>query len=151
MNILVTGATGLVGAEVIRQAITDDSINNVTALARRDLPLQHSKLRTIIHKEFMNYSAVQSMLGSFDACLWCLGVSQLQVSKEEYHLITYDYALAAAKAMQQANPNMVFLFVSGEGADTTEQSKTLFARVKGKTENALQRLGINKAGRHTAR
>lgn len=75
-----------------------------------------------------------------DACLWCLGISQSQVSKEQYHVITYDYAMAAANAMLNANPTISFLFLSGGGADSTEQSKTLFARVKGKTENALKNL-----------
>jgi uncharacterized protein YbjT (DUF2867 family) len=142
MNILVTGATGLVGAEVIREAIKDSHITRITAIARRPLTLQHSKLETIIHQDFADYSRLQHVFKRHDACLWCLGVSQTQVNKEQYHVITHDYALAAAKAVMQANPPMTFLFVSGEGADTTEQSKTLFARVKGKTENALRRLGM---------
>lgn len=141
MNIIVTGATGLVGAEVIREAIKDDGITSITALARRPLNIsQHPKLNTVIHKEFMNYSGLEKLFAINDACLWCLGISQSQVSKEEYHVITYDYAIAAAKAMLQANPVMTFLFLSGAGADPEEKSKTLFARVKGKTENELQRM-----------
>jgi uncharacterized protein YbjT (DUF2867 family) len=141
MNIIVTGATGLVGAEVIREAIKDDGISSITALARRPLTIPaHPKLNTVIHKEFMNYSGLEKLFAMNDACLWCLGISQSQVSREEYHVITYDYTIAAAKAMLKANPVMTFMFLSGEGADTTEQSKTLFARVKGKAENELQRM-----------
>jgi uncharacterized protein YbjT (DUF2867 family) len=141
MNIIVTGATGLVGAEVIREAIKDDGISSITALARRPLAIpQHPKLNPVIHKEFMNYSGLEKLFAIHDACLWCLGISQSQVSKEEYHVITYDYTIAAARAMLKANPVMTFMFLSGAGADPEEKSKTLFARVKGKTENELQRM-----------
>lgn len=140
MKILVTGATGLVGAEVIRQAIKDPAITEVIALTRNPTDIQHSRLKTIIHKDFLKYDNLGEVLKDVDACLWCLGISQSQVSKEQYHVITHDYALAAANAMLQANPDITFLFVSGNGADSTEKSRILFARVKGKTENALQRL-----------
>jgi len=140
MNILVTGATGLVGAEVIRQAIIDDDVQRVTALVRRPLSIQHAKLTTILHQDFLDYSGITDNLKNIDAFLWCLGISQSQVTKDKYHVITYDYALAAANALLQANPNVAFLFLSGAGADSTEKSRTLFARVKGKMENALSRL-----------
>ena len=140
MRIIVTGATGLVGAEVIRQAISDPNVAQITALSRRPLNLSHPKLKTVIHHNFLDYTQLGDVFKSHDACLWCLGISQSQVSKEEYHTITYSYAVEAAKAMVQANPSISFLFLSGAGADSTEQSKTLFARVKGKTENALKQL-----------
>ncbi|HEY0679272.1 MAG TPA: NAD-dependent epimerase/dehydratase family protein [Chitinophagaceae bacterium] len=144
MNILVTGGTGLAGAEVIRQAIADPEIKKITTLTRRPLVIEHPKLETIIHKDFVNYSGLEDVMSRQDACLWCLGISQSQVSQREYFVITYNYALAAAKALLSANPSITFLFLSGAGADTTETSKTLFARVKGKTENALQSLGLKR-------
>jgi uncharacterized protein YbjT (DUF2867 family) len=144
MNLLVTGATGLVGAEVVRQAIIDDDISQVTCLVRRKGSIQHPKLKYIEHKNFLDYSSLVDVFRQQDACIWALGVSQTQVSKEKYHEITHDYAVAAARALVIANPEITFLFVSGEGADPTETSKTLFARVKGKTENALLRMNIKK-------
>jgi uncharacterized protein YbjT (DUF2867 family) len=142
MKIIITGATGMVGSEVVRQALTDNDITKVIALVRRPLAMQHPKLAVIIHKDFLDYTSVTDVLKEADACIWCLGVSQLQVSKEEYIKITHDYAVEAAKAMIAANPEITFLFVSGDGADNTEQSKTIFAREKGRTENDLKKLGI---------
>ncbi len=140
MKILITGATGLVGAEAVRQAIVDGDITEITALTRKALNIRHSKLQTIIHADFLNYGSLKEILSKQDACLWCLGISQSQVSKEQYKIITYDYTLLAAQAMVEANPFIHFLFVSGEGADPTGKSHTLFASVKGKTENALQQI-----------
>jgi nucleoside-diphosphate-sugar epimerase len=140
MKIIVTGATGTVGAEVIRQAILDKDIESITALSRKPIPVQHGRVSTIMHKDFLDYNGLENVFHEHDACIWCLGISQSQVSKQAYEVITYDYAMAAAKAMKQANRNMTFLFLSGAGADSAEKSRTLFARVKGKTENALQRL-----------
>jgi uncharacterized protein YbjT (DUF2867 family) len=144
MKILVTGATGLVGAEVIREAIKDDEIKQITAIARRSLSIRHPKLTTILHEDFLNYNNLLPVIAAHDVCLWCLGISQTQVNKEQYHVITYDYAIAAANAIKKANPAMTFLFLSGEGADQTEKSRQIFARVKGKTEKALLQLGLSK-------
>jgi NAD(P)H-binding len=142
MKIIVTGATGMVGSEVVRQSLSDSDITKVTALVRRPLAIEHPKLDVIIHKDFLDYISLNDVFKKADACIWCLGVSQLQVSKEEYIKITHDYAIAAAKAMVTANPSVRFLFVSGVGADNTEQSKTIFAREKGRTENDLKKSGL---------
>lgn len=142
MKIIVTGATGLVGAEVLRQAILDNDITEITALVRKPIEINHSKIKTILHSEFLNYSGLEEVFKSHDAMVWALGISQTQVSKENYEVITYDYTMAAANAIKIANPEMAFLFVSGGGADSTEKSRTIFARVKGKTENALIKLGL---------
>lgn len=145
MRIIITGVTGVVGTETVRQALLDPRITRVTALSRRPVPLHHEKLRVLVIENFLEYSSIESDLKDHDACLWCLGVSQNQVrSDEEYHTITYEYALAAAKTFHRINPDIIFGFVSGMGADSTERSKTLFARVKGKTENALLKLPLKK-------
>lgn len=144
MKIIVTGATGMAGSEVLRQAILDDGISEIIALARRPLEITHPKIRTLLHQDFLNYDAVAENFKDADACIWYLGKSQLQVSKALLTVITYDYAVAAAKAMLGANPAIHFVFLSGNGADSTEKSNVLFARLKGKTENALLQLGFKK-------
>jgi uncharacterized protein YbjT (DUF2867 family) len=144
MKIIVTGGTGLVGAEVLREAILNPEITEVTALVRKPLRVKHPKIREVIHKDFLNYDSLTTVFKEYDAFAWCLGVSQSQVTPEMYETITYSYAVEAAKAMLAANPSMTFLFVSGGGADSSEKSKTLFARVKGKTENALRKMAIRK-------
>ena len=144
MKIIITGSTGTVGSEVVRQAVADDDIEQVILIARRPTEINHPKIREIIHKNFLDYSGFESTFREADACLWCLGISQTSVSKEEYFVITYDYAVAAAKAMLAANPSITFLFLSGQGADSTEKSRVRFARVKGQTENALRAMNFRK-------
>lgn len=141
MKIIITGATGMVGSEVLKQSLLDADIKKVTAIVRKPLNIQNPKLNVIIHSNFLDYSGLGEVFKEHDACLWCLGISQTKVkSEEEYHTITYDYAINAAKAMLQSNSSIGFLFLSGMGADSTMKSRTLFARVKGKTENDLIKL-----------
>ena len=144
MRILVTGATGLAGAEVVRQAIVDKDIDAITALVRRPLKIEHPKLKTLVHQDFSDYSGLAEIFKNQDACIWCLGISQTQVNEAEYIRITLDYVVAAAKAMLAANPEIAFLFLSGMGADSKEKSRTLFARIKGKAENELRRMPFKK-------
>ncbi len=144
MKIIVTGATGLVGAEVVREAIKNPQITAITAIVRSNLDLKDDKLKIITHQDFMNYDELKNEIKSADAMLWCLGISQTQVSKIEYEVITYDYTIAAAKAVQLFNPDCTFIFLSGEGADITEKSKTIFARVKGRAENELNKMQLKK-------
>jgi uncharacterized protein YbjT (DUF2867 family) len=144
MKIIITGSTGTAGSEVARQAVADDDIEQVILIARKPTHIRHPKIREIIHQNFLDYSGLENVFKEADACIWCLGISQTQVTKEEYFVITHDYAVAAGKAMLAANPSITFLFLSGQGADTTEKSRVRFARVKGQTENVLRAMNFKK-------
>jgi uncharacterized protein YbjT (DUF2867 family) len=144
MRLIVTGATGMAGAEVVRQALAHPAIDGVTALARQPVELEHPKLTTLEITDFLNYQPALPRLAGHDACLWCLGVSQRDVAEAEYIRITRDFTLAGAAAMQSVNPALTFGFLSGEGASSTEQSRLLFGRIKGQTENRLGTLGLRR-------
>lgn len=140
MKLVLTGATGFTGGEVLRQALEDASITEVLVLGRRPVGITHPKLRERL-VDFLDYGGID--FSAYDACAWCLGVSQTKANEEEYIRITLDYAMAAAKAMFTANPSFRFCFVSGRSADPTEQKKTLYARIKGRTEVRLRALSEN--------
>jgi uncharacterized protein YbjT (DUF2867 family) len=138
VRVLLTGATGLAGSEALRQCLADPAVTAVNVLARRAPAVTDAKLSFVLCKDFLDYSAVDAALRDLDACLWCLGVSQGQVgSNEEYERVTFGYTVAAAKALLAHNPALAFSFLSGQGADSKEKSFILYARVKGRTENAL--------------
>src|ERR1700722_19789855 len=128
MKLIITGATGTAGSEAVRQALIDPRVEKVTVLSRKPLAVTHEKLNVILLDDFSNYSGVLEQLKGHDACLWCLGISQNAVSGQDYHKITYDYTLAATKALHSVNPGLTFCFLSGQGADSKEKSGILFAR-----------------------
>jgi uncharacterized protein YbjT (DUF2867 family) len=144
MKVIITGSTGTVGSEVVRQAVADNDIEQVILLARNPADIMHHKITQIIHKNFLDYSGLEDVFKKADASVWCLGISQTKVTKEDYFVITHDYAVAAAKAMLAANPSITFLFLSGQGADSSEKSRVRFAKVKGQTENALIAMNFKK-------
>ncbi|MGH7738737.1 MAG: NAD(P)H-binding protein [bacterium] len=144
MNLLITGATGTAGVKVLEAALGDKRVKKVTVLSRKPLSVKSPKLKVVLMKDFADYSKVKKDLRGQNACLWCLGISQNAVDEPEYIRVTYDYTLAAAQAMKAASPKLTFCFLSGNGAATSEKSPMLFGRVKGKAENALDRLGLQR-------
>ncbi|RDJ23118.1 NAD-dependent epimerase/dehydratase family protein [Bosea caraganae] len=140
MKVLIFGATGMVGQGVLRECLLDDGVRTVVTVGRHPTGQKHPKLREIIHADLLNYRALEGRLSGFDACFFCLGVASAGMSEADYSRITYDIPLAAAQALLPRNPEMTFVHVSGGGADSSEQGRVMWARVKGKAENALLRL-----------
>jgi len=143
MKIIVTGATGLIGAEVIRQAIIDQDIDIIIAIARNKPPVESPKLIFIQHNDFNDFTAIADHFRDADAVIWALGISQTQVTRSAYIAITFDYVMACARQCLVSNPAIRFVFVSGNGADITEKSPTIFRKIKGKAENGLNATGLN--------
>lgn len=137
MKVILFGATGMIGQGVLKAALADPGVERVLAVVRSPLGETHAKLRELQHKDFKDFGAVAGELAGYDACLFCLGVSAGGMSEAEYTAITYDVTLAAAKAVLAASPDARFLYVSGAGTDGTEKGRAMWARVKGRTENAL--------------
>src|ERR1700722_8473367 len=140
MRVLLFGATGMVGQGVLRECLLDPNVEQVQTVGRTPTRMQHPKLREIVHPDLFYYSKIEADLSGFDACFFCLGVSSAGMKAEEYERITYGITLAAAETLCRLNPQMKFVYVSGAGTDSTERGRSMWARVKGKTENALLRL-----------
>ncbi len=135
MKILLFGATGSAGGTVLEACLEASIVDEVRAITRRPLMHTNGKLRTFVHKDFLNYATVQEAFRSIDACLFCLGISSTQVSQEEYRTITYSYTLAAANMFKAQCPGAAFHYISGRG--TRSDSRMAWARVKAQTEQDL--------------
>jgi uncharacterized protein YbjT (DUF2867 family) len=140
MNVLLFGATGMVGQGVLRECLLDPHVQQVRVVGRTPSGVRHPKLRETVHPDLWHYEEIEAELSGFDACFFSLGVSSAGMKAEEYEHITYGITLAAAETLCRLNPEMKFLYVSGAGTDSTERGRSMWARIKGKTENALLRL-----------
>lgn len=144
MNILLFGATGMIGQGVLRECVLADDVEHVVAITRRTTGKTHYKLREIILPDVAKLSGVETDLANIDACFFCLGVSSAGMSEANYTRLTYDLTLSIARTLSRINPQMRFIYVSGLGTDSSERGRTMWARVKGKTENALLQLPFRK-------
>ena len=137
---VILGATGFVGGGVLLKALDSDKVESVLVIGRRSCGVNHHKLKELIHHDFFDYSAIEQQLTGYHACFFCLGVSSLGMNEQDYHRITYDLTMQAATTLSRMNPDMTFCYVSGTGTDSSEKGRLMWARVKGKTENHLQKL-----------
>ena len=137
MRIVIFGASGMVGQGALREGLRDPEVEQVVSIVRAPTGTTHEKLREIVHKNFLDFTPIENQLTGLNACLYCLGVTSTGTKEEDYTRITYEFTIAAATTLLKLNPGMSFVFVSGAGADSTEHGGTMWARVKGKTENAL--------------
>src|ERR1700685_3896963 len=145
MKVILFGATGMVGQGVLRECLLDPGIESVLAVGRNPLRERQPKLREILHNDFTDYSDIEPQLTGYDACFFCLGGSWVGLEGGASRHLTYDVTLAAAKTLLRLNPQMVFVYVTGRGTDSTEQGRLMWARVKGKTENDLLKLPFKAA------
>lgn len=140
MKIIVFGATGMVGHGVLHECLLAGDVSDGLIVGRTPSGISHVKLREINLPDMFNYSAIEEQLRGYDACFFCLGTSSFGKSEAAYTRVTEDLTIAAATTLSRLNPTMVFTYVSGAGTDSTEQGRTMWARVKGRTENRLLRM-----------
>ena len=142
MKVIITGATGMVGEGVLLECLASSDVEKVLAVARKSCGHTHPKLDELIVSDFRELGAVESRLAGYDACFYCAGVSSVGMSELDYTVATYDTPVAFATTLARLNPSMVMVHISGARTDGSEQGKVMWARVKGKAENALMRLGF---------
>lgn len=143
LKVIITGTTGMVGKGVLLECLEHPEVSEVLIINRSSIGMQHPKLKELIHKDFYNLQPVREQLQGYDACFFCLGVSSVGMSEEAYAKPTYDLTLHFAETV--INDDMTFIYVSGSGTDSTEKGSIMWARVKGKTENALLKMPFKAA------
>jgi uncharacterized protein YbjT (DUF2867 family) len=153
MKVILFGATGMVGQGVLRECLLDPEVESVLAVGRGKIGQQHEKLREIVQKDLADLSEMGAAMGApmegrlsgYDACFFCLGVSAAGMDEQAYRRVTYDLTTSVAATLARLNPAMTFIYVSGAGIDSTERGRMMWARVKGKTENALLQMPFKAA------
>jgi uncharacterized protein YbjT (DUF2867 family) len=142
MKILIAGASGMVGSGVLLECLASPLVDAVVTIGRKTTGRVHPKLIEIKHADFNDLSPVESELSGIDACFWCLGISVVGLTEEKYSQITYDFTVAVASTLHRLNSDLRFVFVSAVGADSSESGSTMWARVKGRSENAVLNMGF---------
>lgn len=137
LKVIITGATGMVGEGVLHVSLSHPDVEQVLIINRKPSGLQHPKLKEILHDNFYDLSAIENQLPGYDACFFCLGVSSVGKSKDDYYKTTYTLTMHVAQTLSKLNPGMTFCYISGAG--TSEKSRQNWARVKAKTETDLSK------------
>ncbi len=145
MKAIITGSTGMVGKGVLLEFLDDPSVDKVLLINRNRIGLSHPKITEVIHKDFSDFMAIRDQMADFDMCCHCMGVSSAGMSEDKYTTLTYGITKALATTLFTLNPNLVFIYVSGAGTDSSEKGKVMWARVKGKTENMILNMGFKDA------
>ncbi len=142
IKVIITGATGMVGEGVLFECLQNEKVSEVLIVSRRHYELQHPKLKELLVPDFFHLDQFTEKLKGYDGCFFCAGVSSVGKNEESFRHLTYDVTLAFANTILALNPGIVFTYVSGAKTDSSERGKMMWARVKGKTENDLARLGF---------
>ena len=143
LKIVIFGATGMIGQGVLRECLLSQAVDEVLTVGRTPVPRTDAKLRQVTHRDLTDLAPIEVDLTGADACFFCLGVSSAGMSESDYTHVTYDYALSAAGTLARLNPGMTFIYVSGAGTDSTERGRSMWARVKGRTENHILALPLD--------
>jgi len=144
IKVIVTGASGMVGEGVLLVCLQREDVEAVLVVGRKPCGTTHPKLKEIIHSDFFNLSAIENQLVDYDACLFCLGVSSVGMKEDEYSSLTYTLTTNFALTLVRRNPGMTFCYISGASTDSTEKGRSMWARVKGKTENDLIKMNFKR-------
>jgi uncharacterized protein YbjT (DUF2867 family) len=144
IKVIITGATGMVGEGVLLECLEHRDIKEVLMVNRRPSGMKHPKLKELLAPDFFDLTKAAGQLKGYEACFFCAGISSVGMKEAEYQRITYDTTLRFAETLVTLNPGMVFDYVSGSHTDSSEKGKVMWARVKGKTENALMKLSFKK-------
>jgi uncharacterized protein YbjT (DUF2867 family) len=142
MKAILFGATGMVGQGVLRECLLDPQVTSLLTVGRSITGQHHSKLIEVATPDLFDLSNLEERLTGFDVCFFCLGVSSAGMAEAEYTRTTYDLTLSIARTLLRLNPSLRFLYVSGMSTDSSEHGRSMWARVKGRTENALFALGF---------
>jgi uncharacterized protein YbjT (DUF2867 family) len=142
MNVLLFGATGMIGQGVLRESLLAEDVSGVLTVGRSPSGQQHPKLREVVHRDLLDLASIEPELTGLDACFFCLGVSSAGMNEDDYRRVTYDVTLAAASTLARTSPGLTFVYVSGQGTDSSARGRSMWARVKGQTENALLALPL---------
>lgn len=145
MKVILFGGTGMVGQGVLRECLLDPEVTQLLAVGRNPVNQKHPKLRKLVVPDLYDLSGVEQQLAGFDACFFTLGTSAAGLTEEKYSRVTYDLTMNVARTLVRLNPGMTFIYVSGMGTDSSERGRVMWARVKGRTENALLALGFRRA------
>jgi uncharacterized protein YbjT (DUF2867 family) len=135
----------MVGQGVLRECLLDSNVEKVVSVVRKSTGRQHEKMTELVQADLATIGSLEPQLTGFDACLFCAGVSALGMSEEEYTRVTYDLTLGIARTLLRTSPDLTFVYVSGAGTDSSERGRMMWARVKGRTENALLSLPFRAA------
>lgn len=145
MKVMITGSTGMVGKGVLLECLDDKNIKEILLINRSPITIDHPKIKEVLHDNFTDFSPIQSEFENLGACFHCMGVSSSGLSDEAYYKLTYTITEELVNTTYNANPNILFTYVSGQGTDSSEKSTTMWARVKGKTENMIFNKGFKDA------
>lgn len=141
---IITGSTGMVGEGVLHECLNNINVSEVLVINRKPCGVHHPKLKEIIHSNFYDFSKIKKELDGYNAAFLCLGVTSVGKKEEEYTKLTHTLTMHLAETLASVNKDMTVCYVSGTGTDSTEKGKTMWARVKGKTENDLMNLPFTK-------